>query len=217
MSSGKQPAGGFDSTQLHPSRQPTYTCKITFHRAYNLPVADFGRRSADPFVLAHLKTSLPTRHPQDPPIRFRSKTVWRSLAPEWNAAWVVAGVPQSGMTLKVRLYDEDPEDHDDRLGSIEVDTGRLDENWKGIKEADYKVHRHGASFRAYTLQWCSKVTHKGKKLHAQMVISIEMLGRTKEELGKVYTINNFWWIHYSPMIGRLAGVKSSEGGAEKFK
>lgn len=134
------------------------------------------------------------------------------MEPEWNAKWVVAGIPQSGFKLKARLYDEDADDHDDRLGRIEVETGRIDDNWKGMREADIKVKKTGANLRAYTLRWCSNLVHPGRKLHAQLVISMEVLGRTKEETGKVFTINNFWWIHYSPIIGRLAGTKASEGG-----
>ena len=215
MSSEKHPSGGYDSTPLHPSRSPTYTVKITFHRAYNLPISDFSDRSADPYVLAQVNSSVSTRHPEDPRVRFRSKTIHKSLEPEWNATWFVAGIPESGFKLKARLYDEDPDDHDDWLGKVEVDTGRLDENWKGLKEEDLKVRKTRANFRAYTLRWCSTMIHRNQKLHAQLVISIEVLGRTKEEMGKVYTVNNFWWIHYSPMIGRLAGTKLREGGVER--
>ena len=117
--------------------------------------------------------------------------------------------------MKARLYDEDADDHDDRLGKVEVETGRLDESWKGLKEQDMKVRKTGADVRAYTLRWCSTIIHPKRQLHARLVISMEVLGRTKEEIGKVYTVNNFWWIHYSPMIGKLAGTKMREGGVEK--
>jgi len=215
MSSEKKPPGGYDSTPLHPAKAPTYTIKITFHRAYNVPVSDYGGRSADPYILAQINASAPTRHPEDPRVRFRTKTIRKSLEPEWNASWVVAGVPESGMTLEARLFDEDSDDHDDQLGNIEVETGRLDEKWEGIKEEDIKVRKTGANVRAYTLRCCSTMVHPKRQLHARLVISIEMVGRTMEEMGKVYTMNNFWYIHYSPMIGRLAGTKAREGSTEK--
>jgi hypothetical protein len=33
---------------------PGYTLKITFHRAEDLPVADFGSFSSDPYISAHM-------------------------------------------------------------------------------------------------------------------------------------------------------------------
>ena len=215
MSSEKQWAGGYDSTRLRSSKGPTYTIKITFHRASNLPISDFGSCSADPYILAQINTSLPTRRPEDPLFRFRSRTIQRSLDPEWSQTWIVAGVPESGMKLKARLYDEDPDDQDDCMGKVEYETGRLDENWRGPKEQNFKVRKTGANLRAYTLRWCSTVVHRNRELHAHLVMSMEVLGRTKQEMGKVYTLNNYWFIHYSPMIGRLAGTKLREGGVEK--
>lgn len=211
---GGQPAGGHDDTALKSSTEPTYTVKITFHSATNVPVADMGSRSATPYVLAQINSSVPTRHPEDPKIRFRTKTLQRTTEPVWDAPWIVAGVPESGFTLKARLNDEDSDDHDDRLGRVHIDSGRLSEGYSTKEE--YKVKRTGASVRAYTLRWCSTLVHR-RQTHARLLISIEVLGRTKEEVGKIYTINNFWWVHYSPMIGRLAGTKEKEGGAEKFE
>ena len=218
MSSEKQPPGGLDKTPLPAPREQGYTLRITFHKAWNIPVSDFGGRSSDPYVLAQINTSLPTRHAHDPPVRYRSPTIHRSLKPEFNAQWVVAGVPASGMELKVRLYDEDANDHDDRLGKFDVTTGEISESWKGIHEQEYKVHKTGANFRAYTLRSCRMLVDRNQELHARMVISVEVLGKTKEDLGKVYTVNNFWRQHFSPVIGRLAGTKANnDQGVEKFE
>jgi Ca2+-dependent lipid-binding protein len=217
MSSEKQPPGGHDTTPLNPTSGETYTVKITFHRAHHVPIADFGKRSADPFILAQVNTSVPTRHGHDPHLRYRSQTIHRTLEPEWNAEWVIAGVPRSGLTLKARLYDEDPDDYDDSLGKVEVETGAINEHF-AIKEETYKVRKTGANFKAYALRSCLRLVDKAHDLHARLVLSVEVLGKTKEEVGKVYTINNFWWIHYSPMIGRIAGTKTNdEQGVEKFK
>lgn len=214
----KQPPGGHDSTPLHPSSNPTYTVKITFHSASNIPVSDFNDGSSDPYVLAQIKTDRPTRHKEDPPLRFRSHALRRTTEPKWNASWVVAGIPSSGLTLNTRLYDEDPGDHDDRLGKVEFSTGRIDEGFKGFSQKEFEVSKKGADVRAYALRWCTAMTHKDRHVHAKLVLSIELVGKTEEEVGKAYTINNFYRIHYSPLIGRLAGTKASgDTGVEQYE
>ncbi|KAK8846785.1 hypothetical protein IAR55_005873 [Kwoniella newhampshirensis] len=225
----KQPEGGYDSTRLPPSSSPTYTVRITFHRASNLPVADLSDGSADPFILAQLTTSHKPRHDQDPYLRYRSKTVQKTLEPEWNSSWTVAGIPSSGFKLDARIYDEDPEDHDDRLGKVEYESGKIDDaGFKGVKEQAFKVKKTGADLKAYGMRWICMGFHKDLKLHAELVMSVEVLGKTEEEKdgekeqkgrnsGKAYTVNGFWWKHYSPMIGRLAGTKGKDSkGAEKY-
>ncbi|OCF38643.1 C2 domain-containing protein [Kwoniella heveanensis CBS 569] len=214
-----EPKGGYDSTPVKPSNGPTYTVRITFHRATNLPVADFGSGSADPFILAQVTTSHPPRHSQDPYLRWRSKTIRKSLEPVWESSWDIAGVPADGLNLSARIYDEDPQDHDDRLGKVEISTGSIDENWKGIKEETFKVKKTGADLRAYGARWICTMVNKNRKLHAQLTLSIEVLGKTPkdEDLGKAYTISSYWWIHFSPMIGRIAGVKAkNHQGVEKY-
>ncbi|ODN89729.1 C2 domain-containing protein [Cryptococcus wingfieldii CBS 7118] len=216
MSDEKQPAGGYDPTPLHPSTSPTYTLRITFHRATNLPIADFGSGSSDPYILAQATTSQRKRHPQDPQLRFRTNTVRKSLEPVWDAPWVLAGVPEDGLNLSVRVYDEDPEDHDDRLGKFEFHTGPLTEKWEGVRERSFKVKKTGADVRAYALRWAC-VLLRDQELHADVIMSVEMLGKTKQEMGKTYTINGFWWKHYSPVIGRLTGIKAKDHeGVERY-
>jgi Ca2+-dependent lipid-binding protein len=212
----EKPAGGYDPTPLEPSSGPTYTIKITFHSAWNLPASDYNGVS-DPYVLAQLQTDLPTRHKEDPKLRYRSKTIRRSVEPEWEAVWVVAGIPKSGFTLSTRIYDEDPGNHDDRLGKVEIHSGRIDEKWK-IDRETFKVKKTGADVMAYGLRWGKKLLCRDVKLHATLTMSIEVLGRTEEEVGKAYTLNNFWWVHWSPMIGRIAGTKTNDDrGVERFK
>lgn len=217
MPSHDKPQGGYDSTPLAPCTSRTYTLRITFHKATNLPVADFGSQTSDPFILAQATTSHKLRHSQDPYLRFRTNTVRKTLEPVWEAPWVIAGVPEDGLKLSVRIYDEDPEDHDDRLGKLEINTGPIDEKWQGFKKKSFKVKKTGADLRAYALRWTC-VMLAGHDLHAHVVISIEMLGQTKREMGKAYTINGFWWKHYSPVIGRLTGTKARDDqGVERYK
>jgi hypothetical protein len=210
-SSKKGPAGGFDDTPL-PRAPPGYTVKITLHRARNLPLADINTLSADPYVIAELQTSLPTRHKEDPPLQRRTATIRQKTDPEWNAEWIVANVPASGFRLKCRIYDEDPADHDDRLGNVHVVVDSLSDSWSGIHEQTYPIKKRMASKRAYLLRALAVCFKKAEHMHGEMVVSVEILGRTQDENGgRTYTVGPQYWIrHYSPLLGRLLGQKSPD-------
>ena len=220
----KGPAGGFDDTPV-PRAPPGYTLKITFHRATNLPMADINSLSSDPYILATLKTSLQPRHKQDPDMFFRTPTIRRNTNPEWNCEWIVANVPSSGFELKCRLFDEDPADHDDRLGNVHVTVGGIEQSWGGIKEQPYKIKKRMGSKRAYLVRGCAAMFNRGLEMSGEVVLSLELLGRTEGESGgKCYTLGPCHWTrHVSPMIGRLAGTKDTDGegpnekGTEKYK
>ncbi|KAK5050756.1 hypothetical protein LTR84_003315 [Exophiala bonariae] len=207
----KEPAGGYDATPI-PQLPPGYTIKITFHKAENLPFADFGTFSSDPYILAALKTDLPRRHKQDPELRLRTPTIHRNTNPEWNVEWVIANVPSSGFFLKCRLYDEDPSDHDDRLGNAHITVNHIDENYKGFSQQKFAIKKRMASKRAYTFRGCAALLSKRVKMGGDLIVSVENLGRTKDESGgRAYTIAPLPWSqHYSPLIGRLAGTKDTE-------
>jgi Ca2+-dependent lipid-binding protein len=128
MKADSQPAGGFDATPIPPA-PPGYTLKFTFHRGIDLPVADFGSFSSDPYVAAQLSVDLPRRHKQDPPIRFRTPTIRKDMNPVWECEWIVANVPASGFQLKALVMDEDPADHDDKLGIAFIDVPHIDVAW----------------------------------------------------------------------------------------
>lgn len=181
-------------------------------------MSDINTRHSDPFVLAQLNTDLPARHSDDPHLRFRSKTIQRNTEPVWNAEWIVAGIPESGFTLKTRLYDEDF-NGDDRLGKLSIKSGRLGDDWKGIKEQEFKLKKSGADPMVYGVRWCASIARSSKNLHAKIRISIELLGKTEgEDVGKAYTINNFYFIHYSPLVGRMAGTKAKDDtGVERHE
>lgn len=207
----EQPAGGWDGTPV-PRALPGWTVKITFHRATNLPMADINTLSSDPFVLAQINTALPMRHKEDPLLRMRTPTIRRNTDPTWNFEWIVANVPSSGFKLKARVYDEDPADHDDRLGNVHVHVSHLDETWPGIKNQPYKIMKRSGSKRAYLIRACAACLSKTKHLNGDLYISIELLGRTEgNDGGRMYTIGPSWWIrHYSPMLGRIANRKDND-------
>ncbi|KAF1998037.1 C2 domain-containing protein [Amniculicola lignicola CBS 123094] len=207
--SKKGPAGGYDNTPL-PRVPPGYTVKFTFHRASNLPLADINTLSADPYIVAQLKTDLPTRHKEDPPLQLRTKTVRQSTDPVWNTEWIVANVPASGFRLKCRIYDEDPADHDDRLGNAHVDVTSIAENWPGIKDQAYPIKKRMASKRAYLLRGIAYCFGKVEHMHGTLSVSAEVLGKTQDDIGgRVYTIGPQYWVrHYSPLLGRLLGQKA---------
>ena len=208
----KGPAGGFDSTPL-PRERNGYTVKITFHRATNLPMADVNTLSSDPYILATIDTGLPQRHREDPSLTLRTPTIRRNTDPSWNCEWIVANIPASGFKLKARLFDEDPADHDDRLGDAHIHVDNLGEDWPGIQEHGYKIIKRTGSKRAYFVRIVAACFSKAKHLNGELYVSVECLGRTQDEEGggRAYTIGPcYWYKHYSPMLGRLANIKDAQ-------
>ena len=216
----KDPAGGFDDTPV-PSAPPGYTLKFTFHRANDLPFADFNSLSSDPYVVATLYTKMATRHKQDPNLEYRTTTIRRSVDPVWEQVWIVANVPSTGFALKARIYDEDPADHDDRLGNVHVNSNRISEDWPGIQEQPFKIKKRMGSKRAYFVRGCAAMFNRNIKMSGDLVMSVEVLGRTKTDNGgRMWTIGPCDWSrHFSPMIGRIAGTKEpgKKGGTERYK
>ncbi len=220
-----QPAGGFDTTPI-PHAPPGYTVKITFHRAMNLPMADVNSFSSDPYILAQINTKLRPRHKEDPCLRMRTPTVRKNTDPVWNWEWIVANIPASGFRLKARIYDEDPADHDDRLGNVTIDVENIQEGWEGINEQAYKIRKRMGSQRAYAIRAVARCFQMAKHMHGYVYISIELLGRTEDDDGgRAYTLGPQWWTrHYSPLLGRIANRKEPDDGetgcrrkAERYK
>jgi hypothetical protein len=207
----KQPPGGYDATRPQKTA-PGYTIKITFHKAVNLPFADLNTLSSDPYILAQLNTRLPLRHKQDPRLRWRTTTKRRNVNPEWNEDWIIGNVPAEGFQLKCRLYDEDPADHDDRLGNVHVTVDGLSENWEGITEQSFKIKKRMGSKRAYFFRGCAAFFSRDVHMSGEVVISVKVLGRTEDQHGgRAYTLGPCSWTqHYSPIMGRVAGTKDPE-------
>ena len=214
MKDKANPPGGHDDTPI-PSARDGYTVKFTIHRAENLPVSDLNTRSSDPYIQATLTSALPKRHKEDPDLVLRTPTVHKDTNPEWNTEWIVAGVPSSGFRLKCRLYDEDPSDHDDRLGNVTVSVGHIGPNWQGIKNESFDIKKRMGSKRAYLIRGCAAMLSNNVHMGGNLWLSAEVLGESEKPYGRMYTVGKtFWFKHYSPMIGRIAGTKapgSSQG------
>jgi hypothetical protein len=136
----------------------------------------------------------------------------------WDAEWIVANVPASGFELKCRVYDEDPANHDDRLGNAYVRVSSISDAWEGIKEESFTIKKRMGSKRAYFFRGLAVATCH-THLDAHLVVSVECLGKTPgDEGGQMYTIGpNYWFKHFSPLIGRLVGTKDevlSEDGTK---
>ena len=207
----KQPAGGYDQTPVA-HQPPGYTVKITFHRATHLPIADMGKLSSDPYLNVELKTDLISRHKEDPLLTFRTRTIWKDTEPSWEEDWILANIPASGFRLKARIYDEDANDQDDRLGNVHLSVGRIDESWQGIQNRPNDIHYRSGSWRAYALRALAVCMGREKHMQGQLFVSVQVLGRTPgNEGGRAYTIGpNYWCKHSSPLLGRLAGSREPD-------
>lgn len=203
----KQPAGGYDSTPI-PHRPGGYTIKITIHRATNLPMSDVNSLSSDPYVLAECKSDGPMRHKEDPPLQFRTPTVRRNTDPVWNSDWVVANAPAEGFKLKLRVYDEDPANKDDRLGNVHVHVPSL-VGWEGMKQKNFHIEKKAGSKRAYVVRAIATCLQLAEHMHGDLYLSIQVLEKTPEDgqNGRMYTLGPQWWTrHYSPLLGRIANT-----------
>ncbi|EPQ65838.1 Bgt-5337 [Blumeria graminis f. sp. tritici] len=209
--------GGYDATPI-PTGSDGYTIKFTFHRAQNLPMADLNSRSSDPYVSATLTADLPKRHKNDPDMIMRTPTIHKNMDPEWNFEWIVAGIPSTGFKLKCRLYDEDPNDHDDRLGNVTLHVEKVWKRWPGFSSHSFIVKKRAGSKRAYMMRGCAALLDSDVDLESYLIMSAEILGKSDKPHGRMYTLGLTCYVkHFSPMIGRLAGTKapkSSEGDSD---
>lgn len=204
-----KPPGGFDATPL-PDAPQGYTVRFCFRCAANLPPADLNTASSDPYLTATLKASNPKRHKEDPDLVHRTKTIRRTLEPEWNDEWIVANVPPSGFTLKCRLYDEDSRDADDRLGNVTVKVPQIFDKWDGFPAPgrEFGAKKRMISKRAFLLKGLSSLLHSDMHMTPRLTISIELLGPSDPPHAQMYTLGPTAWVkHFSPMIGRIVGTK----------
>ncbi|GKT62954.1 C2 domain-containing protein [Colletotrichum tofieldiae] len=204
-----KPSGGFDTTPL-PDAPPGYTVRFIFHRASNLPAADIGTRSSDPFIHATLRAAVPKRHKEDPDLVHRTETKRRTTEPVWNDEWVVANIPAAGFILKCRIYDEDWPDHDDRLGNVTVKVPYVGEDWEGYPQPghEFVAKKRMGSKRAYFVKAITSHFDPRTDMSPRLWISMEVLGKSDPPYAQMCTIGpTSYFKHFSPMIGRLTGIK----------
>ncbi|KAM0298513.1 hypothetical protein ACHAPM_008583 [Fusarium culmorum] len=205
----KGPPGGFDPTPL-PDAPQGYTIRFIFHGASNLAPADFVTISSDPFLHATLKGTQPKRHKEDPDLTYRTRTIQKTTEPQWDDEWVVANVPPTGFTLKCRLYDEDFPDHDDRLGNVTIKVPSISQDWQGIPPPGrvYEAKKRVMSKRAYLTKAVTSVVNHNMHMTPLLRVSMELLGPSAPPYAQMHTVGPTTWVkHFSPLIGRLAGVK----------
>ncbi|KAL4751906.1 hypothetical protein BDW72DRAFT_172889 [Aspergillus terricola var. indicus] len=209
-SDSSEPAGGFDSTPF-PHAPPGFTLRFVFHRGVNLPVADFGTFSSDSYLVAFLAVDVPQRHKQDPLPTYRTPTVRKNRDPVWEKEWIVANVPASGFRLKCRVYDEDAADHDDKLGNAYIQVDSISAQWPGIQQQPFRLKKHTGSKRVYLFGNIAAIASRRLHTDPHLIISVECLGKTPGTNGaQVYTVGpNYWFKHFSPLIGRLIGTKDA--------
>ncbi|KAJ7173718.1 hypothetical protein C8R46DRAFT_120714 [Mycena filopes] len=184
----------------------TYTLQITFNGGKNLPVADIGTLSCDPYVLASIV--IPDSDAE--PLEFRTPTIHRTRDPTWNATWFVAGIPQTGFKLKMILYDEDPgvKLSNDRLGKAVARFGseQMKEGFESI-ETEYVLKKRKGDLHPYVLTYLAALL-PGEKLakHNRVVVSMRVLRKDAEQKDacRMYTLGpNKFSRHFSPLIGSM--------------
>ncbi|PSR73293.1 hypothetical protein PHLCEN_2v10854 [Hermanssonia centrifuga] len=192
-----------------------FDCKITILRLANVPVADFNDLSCDPYIQASL--SIDTPQPQV--LTYRTHTCRRSLNPHFNAHWIVAGIPQSGFLLSLRLRDEDPGNYDDDLGKTVVRFpqlndaagNELNEGWDS-GDREYKVHKRKGSVMSQIFTWTARAVTKGDVGHRVRIwVSVKVLQKSQNQQDtRLYTIGPLKYVrHFSPLIGKFLGSSNS--------
>ncbi|KAJ7825387.1 hypothetical protein B0H14DRAFT_3468575 [Mycena olivaceomarginata] len=169
----------------------TYTVQITFDRAKNLPVADIGTLSCDPYVLASLVV------PDAEPLKFRTPTIRRTRDPTWNSTWTPG-----------------PKLSPDRLGKAVARFGpeEMREGFES-RETEYVLQKRKGDLHPYILTYLAALI-PGEKLrkHNRVVVSVRVLRKDADQSeGRMYTLGpNRYSRHFSPLVGSVVNTKPSE-------
>jgi hypothetical protein len=211
------PPGGYDPTPL-PDFPTGWTIRIIFNRAENLPAADISTQSCDPYIQATLTAPIPKRHKEDPALTWRTRTVRTTCEPVWEEEWVVANVPSSGFKLKCRLFDEDYPDHDDRLGNVTFETHSIVQGWSlGPEGQWFDIKKRMGSKRAYLFKAITSAADKDTRMTGRLNLKIDVLGPSETEAkgSQMFTVGpSIFFKHYSPLLGRLIGIKVNKDEAQ---
>ncbi|KAI0694265.1 hypothetical protein BC835DRAFT_1204026, partial [Cytidiella melzeri] len=199
-----------------------YTCKITFLKVENVPVADFNDLSCDPYLQVTLSED-PARNPENPQyLTYRTRTCRRTLHPEYNEQWIVSNIPDSGFLLSIKLRDEDPGNYDDNLGKTVLrmpnkGEGKLSVGWKS-GDREYKVHKRNGNLMVVAFTWTARAFTRGDIGHnVRLWVSAEVLGKSEnQEDTRLYTVGpRKYTRHFSPLIGWLMGSSKSPDSGDR--
>ncbi|BFZ53461.1 hypothetical protein PYCC9005_000485 [Savitreella phatthalungensis] len=191
----------------------TYTVAIQFVKAAHVPIGDFFNGSSDPYIVGLMN------HKTDDELVFRTSTCRSTRFPEWqhDDVWQVSGVKE-GTFVKLRMYDEDPRKLDnDRLGVSELKLENLEqlcketEGSKSGKEITLKVQKRQANAKVYFLTYIHSwfAFQDLNRQSASLVLRLKVR-KDEESLPEPRQTGPLRYsIHFSPMLGRMAGTKGS--------
>lgn len=163
-------------------------CRSETNLSSHPALALFKGFSADPFLACFLAVPAHPLHNDDNPLEFRTPTIRANLNPTWESKWRVAGIPSSGFKLTIRLRDEDPGDHDDRLGTVTVREHSVGADLFRDHQ-EYNVMKRRGSIRAYVMTYLASAVVKNISIHARLYMSIKVIGKTpNQEDRRVYTV-----------------------------
>ncbi|KAF3935380.1 hypothetical protein ABW20_dc0100878 [Dactylellina cionopaga] len=209
--------------------EKTYDLVIRFHSVSNLPVADLGKFSSDPYLKIKLgvstkKTTDTGWHavsenagpdPDDPIIVFRTPTHHQTLHPIFppQTFWIISNVPETGFFMTVICRDEDPSNSDDGLGKTKIEIeGITGVGWKKEHmKIELRRRNGGGSWRAFAFSPVINAINGQKISSGRPIVdlSIEVIGETKDNAGRSFPYTSgpaYFSKHFSPFAGRMAGI-----------
>lgn len=194
----------------------TYTIALRFVSGSRLPIGDFFQGTSDPYVVAYLDRKGTNE------LVFRTSTARSTRDPKWQEddVWHVRGV-QEGAVIKIWLYDEDPRKLDnDRLGVAELRLDNLEQlaSQDEAKEMTLKVSKRKANMKVYALTYI--YTWAAFQDLNKQAASITVELKVKKDEHKPDKPRQAgpmrYSIHFSPILGRMAGTKGSGSNVSCF-
>lgn len=165
------------------------------------PTGDIHTLSIDPFIHAELHVPTQPRARDDPPLTFRTPTIRQNRDPDWNAEWIVSGIPSEGFLLKMKVKDEDPSTRDDSAGHAVADfrkAGVVTDEF-AISEATFDIKKRRASPQVYVQTYVASILPRIRmSIHGHVIISIRVVGRAPDQNHKsAYTVGPSKFLHPS--------------------